>query len=203
MKAGETFWRWLLKTHGKSQRLQTERYAPFRQHEEKLHKQFLSKMPTQIPIIKLLSIILPIYLLSFGGFLFYISKSGKSAQKRNRGYWIGGLIFVLISVSGIGIVRIVLPKNITTERFSILSIYPEWKNAHLESYVSLRTAARTQTSILLTPNSFIHPLRMKTIAKPPQLSYDSTFQLQEISVEPWSPQHLCNGVIFCIRYLPT
>ena len=187
MKAGETFWRWLLKTHGKSQRLQAERYAPFRQHEEKLHKQFLLKMPTQIPIIKLLSIVLPIYLLSFGGFLFYIGKRGKSAQKRNRGYWIGGLIFVLISVSGIGIVRIVLPKNITTERFSILSIYPEQKNAHLESYISLRAAARTQTSMPLTPNSFIRPLRMKTIAKPPQLSYDSTFQLREIFVEPWSP----------------
>ena len=187
MKVGETFWRWLLKTHGKSQRLQNEKYAPFRQHEEKLHKQFLSKMPTQIPIIKLLSIVLPIYLLSFGGFLYYIGKSGKSAQKRSRRYWIGGLIFVLISVSIIGIVRVVLPKNITTERFSILSIYPERKNAHLQSYVSLRTAARTNTAMPLTPNTFIRPLIKKTIAKPPQLSYDSTFQLREISIEPWSP----------------
>lgn len=187
MKAGETFWRWLLNTHGKSERLQAERFAPFRQHEEKLHKQFLSKMPTQIPIIKLLSIVLPIYLLSFGGFLIYVGKRGKSAQKRNRRYWIGGLILVLVSVSVIGIVRIVLPKNITTERFAILSIYPERKNAHLQSYVSLRTAARTNTSMPLTPNSFIRPLRMKAISKPPQLSYDSTYQLREISVEPWSP----------------
>lgn len=186
-KAGETFWRWLLKTHGKSEKLHAERYAPFRVHEEKLHKQFLSKMPTQIPIIRLLSIVLPIYLLSFGGFLFYVGKSGKSAQKRNRTYWIGGLFFVLISVSAIGVTHAVLPKNITTERFSILSIYPEGKNAHLESYVSLRTAARTQTLMPLTPNSFIRPLRKKSIAKPPQLLYDSTFRLREISLEPWRP----------------
>lgn len=187
LKAGETFWRWLLKTHGKSEKLHAERYALFRQHEEKLHKQFLSKMPTQIPIIKLLSIVLPIYLLSFGGFLFYISKRGKSAQNRNRSYWIGGLIFVLVSVCVIGVARAVLPKNITIDRFSILSIYPEQKNAHLESHVSLRAAARTKTSMPLTPNTFIRPLRMETIAKPPQLFYDSAFQLREISVEPWSP----------------
>ena len=187
LKAGETFWRWLLNTHGKSQRLQTERYAPFRQHDEKIHKQFLSKMPTQIPIIKLLSIVLPIYLLSFGGFLFYIGKSGKSAQKKNRRYWIGGLIFVVASVSANVVAQTVLPKKISTERFSILSIYPERKNAHLESYVSLRAAARTNTSIPLSSNSFIRPLRMKSVTKPPQLSYDSTYQLRDISIEPWSP----------------
>lgn len=187
LKAGEVFWKWLLKTHGKSQKLYAERYAPFRQHEEKLHKQFLSKMPTQIPIIKLLSIVLPIYLLSFGGFLLYTVQSGKSSQKRNRRYWIGGLIFVLVSVSAIGLTRVVLPKNITTEKFSILSIYPERKNAHLQSYVSLRTAARTQTSMPLTPNTFIRPLIKKTIAEPPQLSYAPTTQLQDISVEPWRP----------------
>ena len=187
LKTGGVFWKWLLKTHGKSQKLYAERYAPFRQHEEKLHKQFLSKMPTQIPIIKLLSIVLPIYLLSFGGFLLYTVQSGKSSQKRNRNYWIGGLIFVLVSVSAIGLTRVVLPKNITTEKFSILSIYPERKNAHLQSYVSLRTTARTQISMPLTPNTFIRPLIKKTIAEPPQLSYGPTIQLRDISVEPWSP----------------
>lgn len=198
LKAGEVFWKWLLKTHGKSQKLQAERYAPFQQHEEKLHKQFLSKMSTQIPIIKLLSIALPIYLLSFGGFLLYTVQSGKSSHKRNRSYWIGGLIFVLVSVSVIGVTRAVLPKNITTERFSILSIYPERKNAHLQSYVSLRTAARTQTSMPLTPNTFVRPLIKKTIAKPPQLSYDSTNQLRDISVEPWRPSTYVVESIFSL-----
>ena len=187
LKAGEVFWKWLLKTHGKSEKLYAERYAPFRQHEEKLHKQFLSKMPTQIPIIKLLSIVLPIYLLSFGGFLLYTVQNGKSSQKRNRRYWIGSLIFVLVSVSAIGLTRVVFPNNITTEKFSILSIYPERKNAHLQSYVSLRTAARTYTSMPLTPNTFIRHLIKKTIAEPPQLSYGPTSQLRDISIEPWSP----------------
>lgn len=187
LKAGEVFWKWLLKTHGKSEKLYAERYAPFRQHEEKLHKQFLSKMPTQIPIIKLLSIVLPIYLLSFGGFLLYTVQSGKSSQKRNRRYWIGSLIFVLVSVSAIGLTRIVFPNNITTEKFSILSIYPERKNAHLQSYVSLRTAARTHTSMPLAPNTFIRHLIKKTIAEPPQLSHGPTSQLRDISLEPWSP----------------
>ncbi|MYF98198.1 hypothetical protein F4212_03550, partial [Candidatus Poribacteria bacterium] len=56
LKAGETFWRWLLKIHGKSPRFFADKYAPYRQHKEKIHEHFLSKMPTQIPIIKLLSI---------------------------------------------------------------------------------------------------------------------------------------------------
>ena len=187
LKAGETFWRWLLKTHGKSPRLFADQYAPFWQHEEKIYKQFLAKMPTQIPLIKLLAVVLPVYLLSFGGFLFYFGKRGISPQKRNRGYWIGGLIFVLVSVSAISVARTVLPKKIETDRFSILSIYPEQKNAHLQTYMSLRTTARTKTPIALTQNTFIRPLRTGGIAKPPQFFQGAPFQLQEVSLEPWSP----------------
>ena len=187
LKAGGTFWKWLLKTHGKSEKHYADRFAPFWQHEEKLQKQFLSKMPTQIPIIKLLSIVLPIYLLGFGGLLLYVTKGGKSSQKRSRSYWIGGLIFVLVSVSAIALARVVLPKNLTTERFTILSIYPNRKNAHLQSYISLRTAARTQASMPILSNTFIRPLVNKSIAKPPQLYYDSRSELREISVQPWHP----------------
>ena len=196
LKVGETFWRWLLTTHGKSPRLFADRYAPFRQHEGKIHKHFLSKMPTQIPLIKLLAIALPIYLLSFGGFILYFGKRGQSPQKRNISYWIGGLIFVLVSVSTIGVARVVLPKKIETGRFSILSIYPEQKNAYLQSYISLRTTARTKTSIALAQNTFIRPLRTKSIAKPPQFFQGSPYQLQEVSLEPWSPSTYVKETIF-------
>ena len=108
LKAGETFWRWLLTTHGKSPKRFADRYAPFREHDEKVHKQFLSKMPTQIPLIKLLGVVLPMYLLSFGGLILYFGKRGRSPQNRIRGYWIGGLIFVFISVSAISVARAVL-----------------------------------------------------------------------------------------------
>ena len=184
---GEAFWRWLLVTHGKSPKLFSEKYAPFRQHERKIHEQFLSRMPTQIPLIKFLAVILPIYLLSFGGFLLYCGKRGQSPQKKNLRYWLGGLIFVLVSVSAIGVARAVLPKKIETDRFTILSVYPEQKNAHLQSYVSLRTAARTKTSIVLEQNTFIRPLKNETINKPSQFFQGSPFQLQEVSLEPWSP----------------
>lgn len=196
LKAGETFWRWLLKTHGKSPRLFANKYAPFRQHEDKIHKQFLSKMPTQIPLIKLLAVVLPVYLFSFGGFLLYFGKRRRSPQKRIRSYWIGGLIFVFVSVSAIGIARAVLPKKIETDRFSILSIYPEQKNAHLQSYVSFRTTARTKTSIALVQNTFIRPLSTENVAKPPQFFQGSPFQLQEISLEPWFPSTYVKETFF-------
>ena len=196
LKVGETFWRWLLKTHGKSPRLFAEQYEPFRQHEEKIHKQFLSKMPTQIPLIKLLAIVLPIYLLSFGGFTLYFGKRGQSLQKRNISYWIGGLIFVFISVSAIGVARAVLPKKIETDRISILSIYPEQKNAHLQTYMSLRTTARNKISIALAQNTFIRPLRTESIAKPSQFFQGTPFQLQAVSLEPWSPSTYVQETFF-------
>ncbi len=199
LKAGETFWRWLLNTHGKSPRLFADKYAPFRQHEEKIHKQFLSKMPTQIPLIKLLTIVLPIYLFCFGGFLHYFGKRGRLSQKRIRGYWIGGLIFVFVSVSAVGIAQTVLPKKIEPERFSILSIYPEQKNAHLQSYVSLRTTARTKTSIALPQNTFIRPLSTEGVAKPPQFFQGTPFQLQEVSLAPWGPKTYVKEAFFSLR----
>ncbi len=186
LKVGETFWRWLLKTHGKSPRLFADQFAPFRQHEDKIHKQFLSKMPTQIPLIKLLAVVLPIYLIGFGGFFLYFGKRARS-QNRNRSYWIGGLIFVFVSVSAISVARVVLPKKIETDRFSILSVYPKQKNAHLQTYTSLRTTARTKTSIALEKNTFIRPLRTESIAKPSQFFQGTPFQLREVTLKPWSP----------------
>ncbi len=196
LKAGETFWRWLLKTHGKSPRLFAEQYAPFRQHEDKIHKQFLSRMPTQIPLIKFLAVILPIYLLGFGGFLLYCGKRGQFSKKRNLRYWLGGLIFVLVSVSAIGVARAILPKKIETDRFSILSVYPEHKIAHLQSYISLRTTARSKTSIALGQNTFIRPLKNESINKPSKFFQGSPFQLREVSLEPWSPSTYVKETFF-------
>ncbi len=196
LKLGETFWRWLLKTHGKSPRFFADKYAPFRQHEEKIHEHFLSKMPTQIPIIKLLSIILPIYLLSFGGITLFFTKRRRTVPNRNRRYWIVVLIFVLVSVSIIGGARAVLPKKITTEHFSVLSIYPDQNNAHMQSYVSLRAAARTKTVIPLTQNTFICPLRVDSITEPAQFFLGSPSELRDVSVEPWSPSTYIQETFF-------
>ena len=90
----------------------------------------------------------------------------------------------------------VLPKKIETGRFSILSIYPEQKNAYLQSYISLRTTARTKTSIALAQNTFIRPLRTESVARPSQFFQGSPYQLQEVSLEPWSPSTYVKETIF-------
>ncbi len=186
-QVGETFWRWLLAKHGKSPKLLSERYAPFRQHEEKIHKQFLSKMPIQIPLIRLLAVALPLYLLSLGGITFYFGRHNTSLKKRFSGYWMSGLIFVFVSVIVIGVARAVLPKKTATEHFSILSIYPKRKNAHIQSYVSFRAAAHTKTQIPLTQNTVIRPLKYNSITKPSQFFQGKPDELQEGTIEPWSP----------------
>ena len=187
-QVAETFWRKLLSRHGKSPRHLADRYALALQHEEETHKHFLSEMPTRVPLVQLLTIVLPVYLLSFGGFLFYF---GRSKQK-SRIYWIGGCLFVLLSVSTIASARKILPNAVTADRLSILSVYPERQRAHLLSYVSLRATSRAETSIDFTKGTFIrHQEVEETKGEPLQkigtLVQDSPVQLRDLSVAPWHP----------------
>ncbi|RKU17514.1 hypothetical protein C6500_15290 [Candidatus Poribacteria bacterium] len=185
----ETFWHGLLSKHGKSPRHLADRYALALQHEEEIHKHFLSEMPTRVPLIKLLAIVLPIYLLGFGGFLLYF---GKSRQK-SRTYWIGGCLFVLLSVSIIASARRVwFPNTVTADRLSILSVYPERQRAHLLSYVSLRAASRAETSIDFTERTFVRHQEVEKskgelLQKIGTLVQSSHVQLRDVSVEPWHP----------------
>ena len=185
----ETFWDGLLSKHGKSPRHLVDRYALALQHEEEIHKHFLSEMPTRVPLIKLLAIVLPVYLLGFGGFLLYF---GKSRQK-SRTYWIGGCLFVLLSVSIIASARRVwFPNTVTADRLSILSVYPERQRAHVLSYVSLRAASRAETSIDFTEGTFVRHQEVEEskgelLQKIGTLVQSSRVQLRDVSLEPWHP----------------
>lgn len=196
LKAGETFWRWLLTTHGKSPKRFADKYAPYREHEEKINELFLSKMPTQVPLIKLLAIILPLYLIGCGGIVFYGGRRSSSPRKRIRRYWIGILIIVFVSVSAIGFARVVLPKDVEIDLFSILTIYPERKNAHLQTYVSLRSFASTKTFITLYQDNVIRPLLNKGRTQPAEFNQNTQAYLEEIIVEPWSPSTYVSNHFF-------
>lgn len=203
-KVGEIFWREFLGRHGKSSRHLADQYALALQHEEEIHKQSLRKMPTQVPLIKLLSIVLPVYLLSFGGFLFYF---GKSNQK-SRTYWIGGCLFVLVSVSVIAITRNVLPNSITADRFSILSVYPERDRAHLQSYVSVRATARAEMSIDFTKGTFtrqqeIEDAKTEFSEKIGTLVQNSRTLLRDLFVEPWHPTTYVKETFLDTEQLPS
>ena len=185
----ETFWHGLLSKHGKSPRHLADRYALALQHEAEIHKYFLSEMPTRVPLIKLLAILLPVYLLGFGGFLLYF---GRSKQK-SRTYWIGGGLFVLLSVIAVASAQTVwFPNTVTADRLSILSVYPERQRAHLLSYVSLRAASRAETTIDLAKGTFVRHQGVEVskgefFEKIGTLIQDSRVQLRDLSVEPWHP----------------
>lgn len=182
-EVGEAFWYRLLSESGKSPRHLADRYAPARQHEEKIHKQFLSKMPTQVPLVRLLAVILPAYLLAFGGFLLYFRKS----KQKSSVYWIGSCLFVLLSVIAIALARNILPDSIGADRLSILSIYAERQRGHLQSFVSIRTASRTKTSIKFPEGTFIRHQETELFQKLGTLIQGSHVQLQDVFVEPWHP----------------
>ena len=179
----------MLSKHGKSPRHLADRYALALEHEEEIHKHFLSEMPTRVPLIKLLAILLPIYLLSFGGFLFYFGRS----EQKSRTYWIGGCFFVLFSVIAIAVAQKVwFPNTVTADRLSVLSVYPERQRAHVLSYVSLRAASRAETSIDFAKGTFVRHQEVEgssgeRLQKIGTLVQDSRVQLRDLSVEPWHP----------------
>ena len=201
-QVGETFWNGFLSRHGKSPRYFEDRYALALQHEKKIYQQFSSTSvkaePTQVPLIKLLAIVLPIYLLSFGGFFFYFGKS----ERKTRTYWIGGFLLVLLSLSTIAIARNVLPNSVTANRLSILSIYPDRNRAHLQSYISLRATARAETSIDFMKGSFIRHQETESPQKLGTLVQDSRIQLRGLSVEPWHPTTYVQEIFLEIQELP-
>lgn len=180
-KVGEAFWQHLLSESGKSPRHFADQYALSRQHEERIYKQFLSKMPTQVPLIKLLAVVLPVYLLIFGGFLLNF---GRSKQKSSS-YWIGSCLFILFSVCTIAVARNILPINMTADQLSVLSVYPERQRAHLQSFVSIRTAARTETTIEFPNGTFIRHQETELPQRIGTLMRDSGVHLQDVFVEPW------------------
>ncbi len=210
-ETGETFWRRLLETHGKSARHLADRYAPHRSHEEKIAAQFLKKMPTQVPLIKLLAIAFPVYLFSFGGVLFIFKQRARrkkpprprraraSGGRPPRSYWIGGALLVLVSISALGIARTVLPNRIAADRVGIVSLYPERNRAHLQRYVALRAAAREETLMNLPQSTFIRPLEPVERAAGSGLGtalQGTAFQVRAAVVEPWHPRTYVEEVFF-------
>ena len=147
-----------------------------------------------MPLIKLLAIVLPIYLLSFGGFLLYFGGARKSRdpgvlqQKRKaRTYWIGGLLFVLLSLSTIAVARNVLSNSVTADQLSILSVYPDRNRVHLQSYVSVRATAHAETSIDFIKGNFVRHQEAETPQKIGTLVQNSSLHLRGLPVEPWYP----------------
>lgn len=201
-QVGETFWSGFLSRHGKSPRHLADRYALALQHEEKIYQQFSSTSvkaePTQVPLIRLLAIVLPVYLLSFGGFLFYFGKSRRKA----RTYWIGGFLLVLLSLCTIAVARNVFPNNVTANRLSILSIYSDRNRAHLQSYIALRATARAETSIDLIKGSFIRHQEAERSQKLGTLIQGSRIQLRGLLVEPWHPTTYVQETFLDVQEFP-
>lgn len=180
---GEAFWEHLLIESGKSPRHLAGQYALSRRHEERIYRQFLSKMPTQVPLIKLLAVVLPVYLLVFGGFLLHFGRS----EQKSSSYWVGSCLFILLSVSTIAVVRNILPNNMTADQLSILSVYPERQRAHLQSFVAIRTTAHTETNIGFSEGTFIRRQETGLSQRIGTLRRGSEVQLQDVFVEPWHP----------------
>lgn len=187
--AAAAFWHGLLSAHGKSPRHFEDQYALSLEHEAKTYEHFLSQLPDQVPLIKRLAIVLPIYLLCLGGFLFYFG----SSERKSRVYWIGGGLIVLISVAAITSAQKVFPNMLAAERLSVLSVYPEEQRGHLLSYVSLRAASPAKTSIGFTEDTFI---RHQEGEMPIGQTDDDTLgtslqtppvQYRELPVAPWHP----------------
>lgn len=194
-KHGEAFWIWLLNNYGKSHKNVSDKYTPYRQIEDKTHKLFLSKMPTQLPIVKLLVFILPMYVICLS-FLFFFRFRQSASKSRNGIYWFGCFIFVLFSICTISVAKVVLPKKIQKDSFSILTVYPDLGKVNLQRFISLRTPAHNITSIPLKLKTFIRPLQSDGSKNPPKFLQGKSFQLRDVEIEPWGPSTYTYQTVF-------
>jgi hypothetical protein len=123
-------------------------------------------------------------------------------QRKARTYWIGGLLFVLLSLSTIVVARNVLPNSVTADQLSILSVYPDRNRVHLQSYVSVRATAHAETSIDFTKGNFIRHQEAEYPQKIGTLVQNSSLQLRGLPVEPWYPTTYVQETFLDTQALP-
>ena len=124
-------------------------------------------------------------------------------QKRQaRTYWIGGLLFVLLSLGTIAVARNVLSNNVTADRLSILSVYPDRNRAHLQSYVSFRATAHAETFIDFIKGNFVRHQETESPQKIGTLVQNSGIQLRGMPVEPWHPTTYVQETFLDVQELP-
>ena len=178
----EAFWKWMLKTEGRTPRHAEARYEADRRHDEKIQTMLAAVSSAEAPLIRLLPVFLIVYVLSFGVLICWSGK-GKSHL-----YWVGGIALAVLFLCGIVLPRHFVPSPIAVNRFSILSVYPSTNRAHLQTYIGLIASASVETSIRFQAGVFIRPLTA-TATPPLQLVESEKAQtasiLRQAALDPW------------------
>ena len=185
LPGAEAFWKWLLGAEHRTPRHVEARYETDRRHDEKIQTILARLLSEKAPLIRLLLIFLFIYVLSFGALIWWARKS------KSRLYWIGGIALTVLFSCGIALLRHFVPSPVSMNRFSILSIYPSTKRAHLQTYIGIIASASIETSIQFQEGIFIRPLT-ETAAPPLRLVQSEEAKapsiLRQASLDPWVPR---------------
>ena len=179
------YWEWLFREAGRSRlHIEEARYGAYRRHNEKIGALLTTRPSTRSPLILVLAGYLIVYLMSLGGLIWFTGRR----ENKSKLYWIGGLLLPVFFLFAVIIPRNVVPGWVSSNSFSILSVYSERERAHLQSYIGMIASANLKTSINFGAETLIKPLT--PIAKAPLqlIEAKEDFQLHDTTVDAWATQ---------------
>lgn len=201
---GERLWDWLLNDVVRSKLKQKALFDPFREHERRI-RTLLERGSANIsrsPLLKFLGIFLAIYVIAFASIGYLFTRKGGSASA----VWLSKLAVII----GFAIFPILLnyaaEPNLTLNSFSMLSLYPEFEKARMDTYLGLLSSDNSKQEVKFSSNLFINPLTQKQRKlMPPKdeeevnsvtSGFEETyeflqakdFKLEGIRLNPWAAQ---------------
>ena len=130
----ENYWEWLFKEASRSARyIEEARYGAYRRHNEKIQALLTTRPSARSPLILVLAGYLIVYMMSLGGLIWFAGRR----ENKPKLYWIGGLLLPVFFLCAVIIQRNVSPGWVSSNSFSILSVYSERERAHLQSYIGM------------------------------------------------------------------
>ena len=181
----ENYWEWLFKEAGRSARYVEEaRYAAYRRHNEKIQALLTTRPSTRSPLILVLAGYLIVYLMSLGGLIWFAGRR----ENKPKLYWIGGLLLPVFFFCAVIIQRNISPGWVSSNSFSILSVYSETERAHLQSYIGMIASTNLKTSINFGAETMIRPLTPLNTTPLQLIEAREGFKLHDTTVDAWAAQ---------------
>jgi len=201
---GEKLWDWLLNDAVRSKLKRKSPFDPFREHERRIGG-LLKRAPANIirsPLLRFLGIFLATYVIASVSVSCIFARKARSAKK----IWLSQLCVILgFSIFPIFLNYVTEP-NLTLNSFSMLSIYPEFGKARLNTYFGLLSSDNSKQDIKFNSNLFLNPLsdiRRKRMPISDEEGSDSVtsgfeetyeflqgkeFELEGVQLNPWMVQ---------------
>jgi len=183
-ECGERLWDWLLNDVVRSKL--SPPFDPRREHERGISKLLASVATSRSPLLRYLGIFLATYVIAYVSVVYLIARRAGGA----KAVWLSKLCVILgCSIFPICLNHVTEP-DLTLNSFSMLSLYPEFGKARLNTYFGLLSSDNSKQDVKFNSKLFFNPLASKT--KEFEATYEflqgKEFELEGVQLNPWTAQ---------------